>query len=74
MISRRDRTLQIRATPEFRNRLKEGAERDFDGNTSILIRKAVNLYLDLRESQGPSFELVVAQLLAAAQASDEVAA
>jgi hypothetical protein len=49
----------------FRQRIKRDAAANFGGNESMSVRRALELYLDLRELHGPRFELVVARVLAA---------
>jgi hypothetical protein len=47
----------------FRDRIKRDAATHFGGNESMSVRRALELYLDLREMHGPRFELVVNRLL-----------
>lgn len=61
-----DETTKVfaRVDPAFRERIKRDANERFGGNESMTVRRALELYLDLREMHGPRFELVVAGMLA----------
>jgi predicted DNA-binding protein len=52
----------VRLDEETRERLRNAAERFFQGNESILLREAVLTYLDLRDAQGLRFDLVIQPL------------
>jgi Arc/MetJ-type ribon-helix-helix transcriptional regulator len=52
--------IPLRLSPELRQRIKEYADRDFQGNVSELIRTATRLYLDVRERRAAEDEEEVA--------------
>jgi hypothetical protein len=51
-----------RVDPAFRERIKRDADERFGGNESMTVRAALDLYLDLRETHGPRYELIVLDL------------
>lgn len=53
------RMVFARIEPEFRRRVKAEADRRYQGNESMVVRAALEMYLDLREELGPRFEIVV---------------
>ena len=64
-MERRNRavTIGVRVRPEERAALKDAAGRWFDGNESLLVRQAVELFIGLRLRHGLNFEPLVAGLL-----------
>lgn len=59
----RDSQIGVRVTPEFRARVRAEAERSFDGNESLVLRKGTDIYLRLRAKLGAQFEPTIALLL-----------
>lgn len=55
----------FRVEPEFREEIKRVATRHHEGNESFLLREAARLYVDLRRTLGPRFEVALADLFAA---------
>lgn len=56
----RESQIGVRVTPEFRARVRAEAERNFDGNESLVLRKGTDLYLRLKSRLGPQFEPTIA--------------
>jgi hypothetical protein len=61
-----DETTKVfaRVDGPFRARIKRDAALHFGGNESMSVRRALELYLDLRETHGPRFDLAVSRMLA----------
>lgn len=64
-MDKRQRTIGVRVDPVLSERIKAAALEHFDGNESILIRKAAEQYILLRRHLGDRFEAVVGSLLPA---------
>lgn len=62
-MERRQRTLGIRVDADLSDQIKAAASEHFDGNESILARKAITLYIALRRQLGDRFEAVVGSFL-----------
>jgi hypothetical protein len=58
-VERRQRTIGVRVDAVLSARIKAAAAEHFDGNESILIRKATETYIALRAHLGDRFETVV---------------
>jgi hypothetical protein len=54
--------LNFRVDPAFRERVGVAAERDFQGNEAMLMRDALETYLDLRDGLGLQFHMVIEPL------------
>jgi len=54
--------LTTRVAPEVASRLQVQANKESEGNRSMLVRSAVNLYVELRDLYGARFEIVVEEL------------
>lgn len=52
-----------RVSPEVRDRVRREAGQRFQGNESMLVRAAVETYLDLRESLGFDFDRRITEML-----------
>ncbi len=51
-----------RVEPVLLRRVEEHSARDFEGNDSMLFRRALETYLDLRDELGPRYEIVIGAL------------
>lgn len=54
--------VTTRVTAEANQRAQKVADKYFEGNRTMLVRSAINTYVDLREALGPRFDLAVAEL------------
>ncbi len=54
--------VTTRVTVEANQRAQKAADKYFEGNRTMLVRSAINTYVDLREALGPRFELAVAEM------------
>lgn len=54
--------VTTRVTPEANQRAQKVADKYFEGNRTMLVRSAINTYVELREVLGPRFDLAVAEL------------
>jgi hypothetical protein len=64
-VKRRERTIGVRVDAELSDRITAAAVQHFDGNESILIRKATEQYIALRRHLGDRFETVIGSFLPA---------
>lgn len=61
--SRAKQPVNFRVEPEFKERIaRNAAKPPFSGNESLFVRFALDLVMDLRETHGASFDLVIAGL------------
>ncbi len=51
-----------RVDPAFQERLSQLAALRFEGNESMVVRAALELYMDLRDVHGARFDIVVEEL------------
>lgn len=61
-MARKYPSVSSRVEPEVMERVEQEAARTFFGNTSMVTRVGVELYLELRELFGPRYEIVVEEL------------
>ncbi len=61
-MARKYPSVSSRVEPETMERVEQEAARMFFGNTSMVTRVGVELYLELRELLGPRYELVIEEL------------
>lgn len=53
------RRLNVRVDPDLHDRATSAAERYFEGSEAMLMRQALEIYLDLRDSLGFDFDRVI---------------
>lgn len=61
--SARSSKLNFRADPALKDRIEAAAADRFQGIEAMLMRDAIEMYLDLRDAYGPDFDRIIANLL-----------
>jgi hypothetical protein len=62
-VKRRERTIGVRVDADLSDQIKVAAVEHFDGNESILARKAIAQYIALRRHLGDRFDAVIGSLM-----------
>lgn len=60
--------ISARVAPAVASRLQLQADKKSEGNRSMLVRSAVNLYVELSDLYGARFEIIVEELRERAEA------